>query len=134
MPVAYVNGVAVRGALEFATIFKAICAGFATGTAPDVCNECARCDDEKACVLGGKCTAKTMNTVSKNTFVGSLTCVIIFCSVFGAALFYRQQMKMREEIRGMLKEYMPIEKDLLLVEEVSTAIDQDEDDDDTRMT
>merc|ERR1712038_2088259 len=97
-PVAYVNGVVVRGALEFATIFKAICAGFASGTAPYICNECANCEDEKMCVEIGKCSTKASNTVSTNTFVGSLGGVAIFFSVIGAALFYRQQMKMRDEV------------------------------------
>ena len=50
MPVVYVNGVAVRGQLEFATIFKAICSGYAPGTEPDICNRCARCDGVKKCV------------------------------------------------------------------------------------
>jgi len=134
MPVAYVNGVVVRGALEFATIFKAICAGFAAGTAPYICNECANCENEKQCVTNGKCSTKASNTVSNNTFMGSLGGVTIFFAVIGAALYYRQQMQMRDQVRGILKEYMPVEKSGLTSVEVNTAIEQDEDDFENRMT
>lgn len=57
MPVVYVNGVAVRGQLEFATIFKAICSGYAPGTEPDICDRCAKCDNEKKCVMEKSCAA-----------------------------------------------------------------------------
>ena len=50
VPAVYVNGVAVRGQLEFANIFNAICSGYAPGTEPDICNRCARCDGVKKCV------------------------------------------------------------------------------------
>ena len=39
MPVAYVNGVPIRGALEFPVIFKAICDVLATGTSTSLCEE-----------------------------------------------------------------------------------------------
>merc|ERR1712113_516102 len=56
LPAAFVNNAALRGALEFATIFKAICAGFMKGSAPEVCEMCATCGiDEYQCVLDGKC-------------------------------------------------------------------------------
>lgn len=127
MPVAYVNGVAVRGALEFATIFKAICAGFKTGTQPAICTECSSCSDEKGCVINGKCTADKAGTVSTHTFLGSLAAVALVFTVVGTFIFYRQQQQMRDEVRGMLKEYMPVEKNGLTAMEVDTALEQDED-------
>ncbi len=127
MPVAYVNGVPVRGALEFATIFKAICAGFRTGTQPKICTECSNCSDEKQCVLNGKC-ADNSGSVSTTTFLGSLSGLAMISVVVGALIFYRQQRQMRDEVRGMLKEYMPVEKNGLTAMNVDTALSQDDDD------
>ena len=59
MPVAHVNGVAVNGTLGFATIFKAICAGFKSGTQPEICTDCAKCSDVQQCVLDGDCVSGT---------------------------------------------------------------------------
>jgi hypothetical protein len=125
MPVAYVNDVAVRGALEFATVFKAICAGFKKGTAPDICLECSNCSDEKQCVENQKCI-DSAGTVSTNTFIGSLGGVALIFGIVGAALYYRQQMQMRDQVRGILKEYMPVEKNGLQSMDIDTAIEQDE--------
>lgn len=127
MPVAYVNGVAVRGALEFATIFKAICSGFKKGTAPAICDKCSNCSDEKQCVLTGKCV-DSAGSVSTHTFIGSLASVALGFIVIGAIIFYRQQQQMREEVRGMLKEYMPVEKNGLTAMDVDTALDYDDED------
>lgn len=127
MPVAYVNGVAVRGALEFATIFKAICAGFKKGTEPSICDECANCSDEKACVANKKCT-DPIGSVSTNTFVGSLFGITVMFTVLGAFLYIRQQRQMRDEVRGILKEYMPVEKNGLNAMTYDTALDVDDDD------
>jgi hypothetical protein len=127
LPVAYVNGVVIRGQLEFATIFKAICAGFKKGTEPRICVQCASCSDEKQCVLdGGKCTASA-GTVSTNTFIGSLTGVAMAFTVIGALFFLRQQRLMRDEVRGIMQEYMPVEKNGLT--QMETALDYDDEDD-----
>ena len=55
LPVVHVNGVPIRGGLEFPTVFKAICAGFKSGTEPDVCVECSSCSDAKNCFDEGFC-------------------------------------------------------------------------------
>ena len=126
LPVAYVNGVVVRGALEFAVIFKAICAGYAKGTAPSICDECANCSDERQCVLDGKCKDLAAAGVSTTTFIGSLTAVAIVFSVVGSILYVRQQMLMREQVRGIMKEYMPVERNGLKAMDFDTALEQDE--------
>jgi hypothetical protein len=129
MPVAYVNGVPVRGALEFATVFKAICAGFKSGTEPSICQECANCSDEKACVLKKKCMDKA-GTVSTNAFIGSLMSVSLIFGIFGTFLYIRQQRQMREEVRGILKEYMPVQKNGMDANEFEfdTQLEQDDED------
>mmetsp|Transcript_988 Transcript_988/g.1288 ORF Transcript_988/g.1288 Transcript_988/m.1288 type:complete len:486 (-) Transcript_988:398-1855(-) len=55
VPSLLVNQAVIRGYLNFGTTFRAICAGFAPGSEPTICNECATCADEKTCVSKGKC-------------------------------------------------------------------------------
>lgn len=124
MPVVYVNGVAVRGAMEFATVFKAICSGFARHTEPSVCSKCADCYDEKKCVLNGRCPASA-GTVGQGTFVGSLAGLTLSFSLLGVALYMRQQRQMKEQVRSMVKQYMPLD---LQNENVDTALEQDDSD------
>mmetsp|Transcript_9745 Transcript_9745/g.10777 ORF Transcript_9745/g.10777 Transcript_9745/m.10777 type:complete len:504 (+) Transcript_9745:46-1557(+) len=128
MPVSYVNGVAVRGALEFATIFKAVCAGYASGTEPAICDTCANCSDEQKCVKDRKCV-DDVKTVNIHTFAGSLISVSILFTVVGVSLFLRQRKHMRDEVRGILKEYMPVERNGLTMPEYDTALEQDDNDD-----
>jgi len=124
MPVVYVNGVAVRGQLEFATVFKAVCAGYAPGTEPSICTKCSKCHDEKACVVnGGKCPASE-GTVGQSTFVASMASVILVFSGIGAICYIRQQRIMKDQVRGMIKEYMPLE---VSQNGDGTALEQDED-------
>jgi hypothetical protein len=126
MPVIFVNGVAVRGAMEFATVFKAICAGFAPNTQPQVCTRCSKCSNEKTCVLTGKCPASA-GTVGQGTFVGSLMGLTVAFSVLGIVIYMRQQRLMKEQVRGMIKEYMPLE---VQNQNVNTALEQDDDEED----
>ena len=98
MPAIYINGVAItiRGPLEFDTVFKAICSGFAPGTAPAVCNKCSSCADAKSCVSDESMTTNTTKNISNPTdwadasgtvdsgsFVASLAGVVIISSIFG---------------------------------------------------
>lgn len=123
MPVVYINGVPVRGELEFATIFKAICAGYAKDTAPAICDKCSNCANEKLCVQTGKCPAVD-GTVAKETFIASLAGVVITMSVLGAFVYLRQQREMKSQVRGILKEYMPLDVNN---QAGSTALEQDDD-------
>jgi len=122
MPVVYVNGVAVRGQLEFSTIFKAICAGYAPGTEPRICSTCSKCSDEKTCVTMRKCPAEE-GTVKQSTFVASLASVILIFAAVGAGCYVRQQRIMKEQVRGMIKEYMPLDA---THQSMDTALEQDD--------
>lgn len=125
MPVVYVNGVAVRGAMEFATVFKAICSGFARHTEPSICSKCSVCSDEKTCVMNGKCPASA-GTVGQGTFIGSLAGLTLSFTILGITLYMRQQRLMKEQVRVMVKEYMPLD---LQNEFTNTALEQDDADD-----
>lgn len=123
MPVVYVNGVAVRGQLEFATVFKAICSGYAPNTEPSICTKCSKCSDEKTCVTTGKCPASD-GTVGQSTFVASMATIIMIFSAVGVGCYVRQQRLMKEQVRGMIKEYMPLE---VSQNSGGTALEQDDD-------
>lgn len=133
MPVVYVNGVAVRGQLEFATIFKAICSGYAPNTEPSICAKCSKCSDEKACVSTGKCPVSD-GTVEQSTFAASMASVILIFSAIGVGCYVRQQKIMKDQVRGMIKEYMPLEMNGGAGDGsgAGTALEQDDDDDDVQ--
>mmetsp|Transcript_29560 Transcript_29560/g.35151 ORF Transcript_29560/g.35151 Transcript_29560/m.35151 type:complete len:511 (-) Transcript_29560:225-1757(-) len=129
LPVAYVNGVPIRGTLDFDVIFKAVCAGYKDGTTPDICTKCSDCHDSSAdseyrCVVDDKCEAKAAAGVSNQAFSGSLIAVILF---FGLLAFWqhrKSQSQMRTEVKGIMAEYMPITKE---GNGIDTALEQDDD-------
>lgn len=113
LPTAFVNTAAIRGALSVNNVFEAICAGFAAGTAPPVCQNCAKCSDPIGCVkAGGKCqgaTGASSGGVSTHTFVTSMFLVIALFAGLGAWHYKRTREDMRDQVRGILAEYMPLE-------------------------
>jgi len=123
MPVAYVNGVPIRGALEFPVVFKAICAGFKTGTAPKVCDKCANCDDEHECVVNGYCKSKG---VKGSTFATSMVATILVFAALAVYQHQRAQRQVREQVKGILAEYMPLEKEGMNGQDTSLGLDDDD--------
>jgi len=129
LPVAYVNGVPIRGTLDFDVIFKAVCAGYMDGTTPEICTKCSDCHDSAAdseyrCVVDDVCKSKAAAGVSNSTFGGALVAVILF---FGLLAFWqhrKSQSQMRNEVKGIMAEYMPITKE---GNGIDTAIEQDDD-------
>lgn len=113
LPTAFVNTAAIRGQLSASAVFHAICAGYAEGTTPAICDKCASCSDSISCVKNGICSSKTEpapeGTVSTHTFATSMLLVI---AIFGGAGYWhynRTREEMREQVRGILAEYMPLE-------------------------
>eukprot|EP00978_Attheya_sp_CCMP212_P021224 scaffold61816_cov54-Attheya_sp.AAC.1 len=122
LPAAYVNGAGIRGALTFSTIFKAICAGYLSGTAPSVCTACANCQDEMSCVNAGICATDQKGAVSTRTFASSMMILIFLFLCVGFIQWKRAQLQVREQVKGILAEYMPLDEDRL----GSTGIDDDD--------
>ena len=113
LPAAYVNSAPIHGSLEFATIFKAICAGFVKGSEPGVCHKCAMCTDAYLCVELGKYNSApgSLNPVSAGQFVLS---IFLVCAIFIALIVWHKKKTkeaMRDQVRGILAEYMPLEGD-----------------------
>jgi len=120
LPSAFVNNAAIRGKLSSSSIFHATCAGFAEGTEPDICNQCGRCPDAVGCVQNGFCAGTPYNpasrsgvipagTVSTHTFAFWMFFVV--CSFGGVGYWHYNNTRedMREQVRGILAEYMPLE-------------------------
>ena len=126
LPVVHVNGVPIRGGLEFPTIFRAICAGFKSGTEPDVCLECSACSDSKICVEKGFCadTVHGHNGIEVSTFVESMIALSISFLIVGTIIYIRQRSQMRQEIRGIMDEYMPV--DFNNQKNIDTALTDDD--------
>lgn len=124
IPSAYVNNVPIRGALTAANIFTAICAGFADGTEPVVCQQCTRCPSPIDCVETGFCTNtwehhiinhlanKTDDDgISSTAFY--MTVVVCMGGIVAMGVWYhnRSNVQMREQMRNLLAQYMPLDDD-----------------------
>jgi hypothetical protein len=77
-----------------------------------------------------KCPAEE-GTVKQSTFVVSLASVILIFSAVGAGCYVRQQRIMKEQVRGMIKEYMPLD---MTHSNMDTALEQDDIDTPTTTT
>jgi hypothetical protein len=121
LPAAYVNGVSIRGALEFQTVFRAVCSGFAAGTVPDVCKQCQLCPDQLTCAEKRTCGEldRANASVSQSTFTYSLAIVVGVFSILGLIQWKRSQYAVRHQVRGIIAEYMPLDEE----NEKSTALE-----------
>jgi hypothetical protein len=114
LPTAFVNTAAIRGALTTSNVFSAICAGFMEGTVPEICQKCARCDKPEECVAtGGSCAmaggGSNGGGVSTHTFAGSMLFVVALFAGLGVWHYKKTREDMRDQVRGILAEYMPLE-------------------------
>ena len=117
IPTSFVNDAKVKGAVSASNIFEAICSGFSEGTKPDICYLCGSCAHAKDCITSnGICSAKAVpaamsapGRVSTRTFASSM--FLLICLFGGAGYWYynRTREEMREQVRGILAEYMPLE-------------------------
>jgi hypothetical protein len=113
IPSLFVNQAPVRGQLSFANTFKAICAGYAPGYEPSVCQKCMTCQDEEGCVTKGRCEGAAgiqSRGVSASTFVSAMGILTLVFGSLGFIQFRRQQRAMRDQVRGIIAEYMPVDE------------------------
>jgi len=111
LPATYVNRAAIRGALELPTMFRAICSGYAVGTEPQICMSCVPCADQRGCIKEGKCQgAASADQVSQTSFLGSLLGLSAFFGVIIFIQYTRTQRKIRDQVRGIVAEYMPLDE------------------------
>jgi hypothetical protein len=116
LPTAFVNTAAIRGALTVKNVFDAVCAGYSEGTVPEICTQCASCGDPYGCIkAGGKCSGPGGGGgsagVSTHTFASSMFFVVAIFTGLGFWHYKKTREEMREQVRGILAEYMPLEGD-----------------------
>jgi hypothetical protein len=115
LPTAFVNTAALRGQLSSTSVFSAICSGYAEGTKPAICDTCATCSVPSTCVTSGKCSTApksgggSTDGVSTHTFALSMLFVISLFVALGAWHYKKTREDMRDQVRGILAEYMPLE-------------------------
>ena len=114
LPSAFVNTAIIPGTLNVNNVFGAICSGYLEGTKPDICEKCAECPDLLSCAMTEKCGVFVYDAVQS----GGVSIHVFMFSLFfvglgsaGVALFHyrKTQRDMREQVRGILAEYMPLE-------------------------
>ena len=132
IPSLLVNKAVVHGELAFATAFKAVCSGFSLGSEPAICLKCANCRDEYSCVQQGHCSADngfmSSGGISLTTFfvvLVGLTTIFCFIAYY---IYDQQQRNMRNQIEGIVAEYMPVTAQNKAG--TSMALGPDEDDED----
>jgi len=108
LPTVFVNTAALRGQLSMTNVFTAICAGYLEGTEPVICEKCDGCSKKKSCVTNGYCK-EHRKSVPFNIFILSLLAVVGVLVGVGAMYYRKSQEEMREQVRGILAEYMPLE-------------------------
>jgi len=133
VPSFYVNNAPTRGALSFSTVFRAICAGYAQGSEPEMCQSCAFCKDEYGCVADeGTCAVQgpqpTLMSapVPAYLFAPTMLMIILVFSCAGLIIYKRQQRHMRDEVRGIMAEYMPVDENNKVQLDTSVGIDENE--------
>ena len=122
IPAVYVNNAVMRGALTSANVFRAICSGFLEGTEPDICKACVASADQDIikCTEDGYSpnvvnpTSKSSSSkkgISRGQFVFSLMLVSGIFVALGVWQYRKSQREMRDQVRGILAEYMPLDED-----------------------
>ncbi|KAL3932081.1 MAG: hypothetical protein SGBAC_011018 [Bacillariaceae sp.] len=112
VPSFFVNDTPLRGALSSIEVFEAICAGFAPGSEPPVCTNCNNCGDLKNCVKAGHCHGAkgSMDTVSTPVFGSTILLLVVIFSTLGYIQWRRSQNQMNDQVRQIMAQYMPIDK------------------------
>lgn len=129
VPSLFINQAPIRGSLTFETTFEAVCAGYATGYEPEICNQCRTCTrDMHGCVQRGGICAHDLFTqgVSLQFFAASflgLTCVFLCC---GYVVYRRQERAMANQVRGIMAEYVAIDPSKATADN-SLGLEEDDD-------
>ena len=113
VPSFYVNQVPIRGALSFSTLFRAICAGYAPGYEPKICQLCSTCHDEAGCVHERSCSTNTFITesggVSFRAFLASVVALTAFFATLSYVGYARKRRHMQEEVKEIVAQYVRLE-------------------------
>ncbi|TMW56705.1 hypothetical protein Poli38472_006715 [Pythium oligandrum] len=122
LPALYVDGVHARGRIDANSILGMICAGYGTHDPPEVCT----CANQAAgvglvnCVKAGS-ISNAVNAAGGGFSFGSVLVIMMlvagFVATAGFVYWRRTQRQMRDQVRSILAEYMPLEDQALLDDE-----------------
>jgi hypothetical protein len=91
--------------------FDAIWSSCRSGSKLEICKMCNTCNDVLACISIGHCPGSGPPTfIVMPVFALALPSVIFFFSCIGLIQWQQTQRQMRSQVRGILAEYMPIDK------------------------
>jgi hypothetical protein len=110
IPAVFVNGAVLRGSLSFKTVFSAVCAGFHEGTLPSICQKCSTCPEEFQCTIDGYCKSQRSG-VSHELFIGTMVGMALFFALVLLLQYRRSKLQIRQQVRGIIAEYMPLDED-----------------------
>mmetsp|Transcript_19015 Transcript_19015/g.25054 ORF Transcript_19015/g.25054 Transcript_19015/m.25054 type:complete len:514 (+) Transcript_19015:117-1658(+) len=111
VPSVYVNNIVERGAVVSTAVLSTICAGYAAGTEPGICSCTGMTRDEMMICIdqdGVKQTAKVTG-ISAGAVIGIIIAIVSVMTLAGLFYWRRTQSQMRDQVRGILAEYMPLE-------------------------
>ena len=101
IPLLVVNQAVICGSLNLDTTFRAICTGFAAGSVPPICLECATSQDKKTCVEHSSGAYQTNGLLGINTRnTGVAICIVVVVMVLLMVFFAldrRQKAFMRQQ-------------------------------------
>ncbi|CAM9641495.1 unnamed protein product [Ectocarpus fasciculatus] len=110
VPTVFVNNVAERGGIKTAAVLTTICAGYKSGTEPDICRCAGQLSSEQvdAC-MNNRTLGGGSGGMSAGNTLFLLFAVVGAMTAAGFVHYKRTQAQMRDQVRGILAEYMPLE-------------------------
>ncbi|CAH0475299.1 unnamed protein product [Peronospora belbahrii] len=114
LPALYVDGVHARGRVDPTSILGMVCAGYGVHDPPEVCT-CAGQSSSGLldCVkVGSLANAASIASTSGYSFTSLVVVLLAFVGIVAAGGFVywrRTQRHMRDQVRSILAEYMPLE-------------------------
>lgn len=124
LPALYVDGVHARGKIDSASVLSMVCAGFGLHDPPAICT-CAQQSTASLleCITAGGISNAAIAVGNGSLSLGSIAFIALFvCATIAAAGYVywrRTQQHMRDQVRSILAEYMPLEEQGLLDEGTS---------------
>jgi len=119
VPSVFVNTVIERGLISAPNVFSTICSGYAAGTEPAICScatglshdemlSCIAYDGDKGTAVSGGVDNRSKG-ISIGAVIGIALVIISTMTLAGFVYWKRTEWKMRDQVRGILAEYMPLE-------------------------
>ncbi|KAJ0402758.1 hypothetical protein ATCC90586_007669 [Pythium insidiosum] len=126
LPALYVDGVHARGRIDATSTLGMICAGYGSHDPPEVCTCASQAPMGLLnCVQAGGVSNAAAAFIGRGFSFGSVLVIMVlvagFVATAGFVYWRRTQRQMRDQVRSILAEYMPLEDQALLDDEDGLA-------------